>query len=328
MTDSEDVGLLDVVPWTHGYVHSWALRWMLGNSEAARDALFTLFVPDGHAPWNVESVDVEHRVGRHRADLRVMAKDGIGRSVTVLIETKVNDSLSDAQLRAYCSESPDVVVYGPGLTGLLLGGNDPCCCERWVTGRNLAVALSDVDLPELLRSYVAEVGAQADRMDAASAASRGERADFPREPGISGVGGDDVEAVAWVAEVAASMRAGGAEDVRTRNAAHDWGVFWAWSWQSMSAFNGAGIYVDVIAGHGGHEYAVTVKVGDGDADDRVGVFDVAINAGPPWLGWRQGRRARRANFRMWTLDASTMTAGEAADAARRAYDYLFNLAAS
>lgn len=105
MTDSEDVGLLDIVPWTHGYVHSWALRWMLKNSEAARDALFTLFVPDGHAPWNVESVDVEHRVGRHRADLRVMAKDGIGRAVTVLIETKVNDSLSDAQLRAYCSES-------------------------------------------------------------------------------------------------------------------------------------------------------------------------------------------------------------------------------
>jgi hypothetical protein len=35
-----------------------------------------------------------------------MAKDGIGRSVTVLIETKVTDSLSDAHLRAYCSESP------------------------------------------------------------------------------------------------------------------------------------------------------------------------------------------------------------------------------
>lgn len=140
-----------------------------------------------------------------------------------------------------------MVVYGPGLTGLLLGGNDPCYRERWVTGQNLAVALSDVDLPKLLRSYVDEVAAQADRMDAASAASRGERADFPREPGISGVGGDDVEAVAWVAEVAASMRAGGAEDVRTRSAAHEWGVFWAGSWQSMSVFKGAGIHVDVIA---------------------------------------------------------------------------------
>jgi hypothetical protein len=31
-----------IVPWTGGYVHSWALRWMLSNSEAARDALFTL----------------------------------------------------------------------------------------------------------------------------------------------------------------------------------------------------------------------------------------------------------------------------------------------
>jgi len=160
-----------------------------------------------------------------------------------------------------------------------------------------------------------------------STAARGDRPDFPREKGLSGVKGEDVKAVAWVAEVAALMRAADARSVWARDTAHDYGVFWRGSWQSMAALNGAGVYVDVIAAHGGNEYAITVKVGDGGADDRLGVFDAAIAAGQPWEGWRRGRRARRANFRLWTLDASEMTAGEAADAAIRVYDYLLALAA-
>jgi len=324
-----DVGLLDVVPWTHGYAHSWALRWMLANNDQARDALFALFVPDGRAPWHIERpIELEHRVGRHRADLRVVATDISGRAATVIVETKVNDGVSDSQLRAYCSETVDVVVPGPGLTGLLHGGNESVACERWMTGREVVDALSDVDLPDLIRSYVGEVAAQADRMDGARAAARGERADFARAKGISGVTGENVEAVAWVSEVAASMRAGGADDVRVRDTAHDYGVFWAGSWQSMAAFNDAGVYVDVIAAHGGGEYVITVKVGDGEVDDRIAVYDAAISAPPPWDGWLKGRRSRSANFRLWKLCACEMTAGEAADAALRVNDYLLALAAS
>src|SRR4051812_31010057 len=90
LVSARDVGLLDVVPWTHGYVHSWALRWMLDHSESARDAVLTLFVPRGRPPWTVTAIEPEHRVGRHRVDLRVDATDAAGRESTVMVETKVN----------------------------------------------------------------------------------------------------------------------------------------------------------------------------------------------------------------------------------------------
>jgi hypothetical protein len=85
------------------------------------------------------------------------------------------------------------VIYGPGLTGLLLGGNDPCYRERWVTGRNLAVALSDVDLPKLLRSYVAEVGAHSVGPGGGHALSKPLSADVLRSTN-AGLQGDRTEA--------------------------------------------------------------------------------------------------------------------------------------
>jgi hypothetical protein len=175
----QDIGLLDVVPWTHGYAHSWALRWMVANSEPARAAVLSVFLPDGRGPWRVKQIDREYRVGRHRADLRAVVTDIRGRETTVLIETKVNDDLSDHQLRAYCGEPAEVVIYAPGLTGLLLAANDCVARERWVTGRQVTAALAGVSLPDLVRSYLTEVAVQADRMGAARAAARGDASDFP-----------------------------------------------------------------------------------------------------------------------------------------------------
>jgi len=325
---ADSVGLLDVVPWTHGYVHSWALRWMLEHSEPARDALLTLFVPQGQAPWTLRVVEPEHRVGRHRVDLRVDVTDADGHDTTVLVETKVNDAVSESQLSTYCAERAEVVLYAPGLTGLLLASGDPAYRELWVTGSEVTRVLEGIDLPELLRGYLNEVAMQAARMDAAKAAARGDALDFPRDAGISGVSGDDVEAVAWIAEIAAAMRTRGAEDVRTRNTRHDYGVFWAGSWHAIPGLNGAGAYVDVVAAHGGWEYVITIKVGDGSSDDRVALYDAAMRAGRPWEGWEPGRRSRAENFRVWKLDASTMSASEAADAATRLQRYLDQLAAS
>ena len=150
---------------THGYVHSWALRWMLRHHQQARDALLGLLVHDAPAPWHVgkDDIQLEHRVGRHRADLRVEAADANRRAVTILIETKVNDEVSDSQIEAYFSGPAEVVLYGPGLTGLLHDGNDPLDRERWVTGRQVINALAEVDVPDLLRGYLDEVGAQASR---------------------------------------------------------------------------------------------------------------------------------------------------------------------
>ena len=325
-----DVPLFDVVPWTHGYAHSWALRWILLKHPAARDALLGLFLPDGVGPWRVENLSREFRVRRQRVDLRFEARDAAGRATVVLVETKVNDEVSENQIAAYCSEEAEVIIYGPGLTGLLREGNEPVDCERWVTGRQVTSALADLPFPDLLSSYLKEVAAQADRMDAARRAARGGD-DFDRADDVSGVGADDVEAVAWVAEVAAAMRARAAEDLRARNNPHDYGIFWAGSWRATTDgrntyFEDPGIYIDVIAAHGGWEYAIAIKVGGGDVDTRRAIFDEAMAVGEPWDGWRPGRRLSTATFRLWSLEAGEMTAPDAADAAIRASAYLGALA--
>ena len=61
-----DVPLFDVVPWTHGYAHSWALRWMLAKDQWARDRLLGIFLPEGEPPWSVRNMTREFRVGHNR----------------------------------------------------------------------------------------------------------------------------------------------------------------------------------------------------------------------------------------------------------------------
>lgn len=319
-----DISLFEVVPWTHGYAHSWALRWMLTDDQDARDQLLGLFLPEGEPPWRVEGMIGEFKVRGNRADLHFESIDATGRRTAVLIETKVNDALRKAQIEAYCATGAEVIVYGPGMTGLLHADGPPIDRERWITGRQVVDVLGDAGwLPDLLRSYLAEVGAQAARMQAARKAARG-GPDFDRAPDRSGVSADDLEAVAWVAEIAAEMRARGADWVEPRNTAHDYGIFWSGSWTPL--VGEAGLYVDVIAGHGGSEYVITVKVGSGEPEDRVEVFDTAIRAGAPWEGWTRGRRSRARSYRAWKLDASEMTAQEAADATIRAGVYMNTVA--
>lgn len=328
MSDVE-VGLLDIVPWTHGYAHSWALRWMLEYDAAARNALLNVFFRDHDGAWCDARVDLEHRVGRHRADLRIVAMDAAGDTATVLVETKVNDELSEAQLRAYCATGATVVVYAPGLTGLLLGGNARSGGREWswLTGRQVSDALRDVDLPHLLRTYLDEVVAQADRMDAARAAARGEPVDEQPQTMACDVSQRDVDAVAWVVEVAARMRASGALNVWTRSTPRDYGVYWPGSRRRFPNFDDAGLYVDVVVSRGGGKRAVTVKAGGGQTNDRVALRN-AIRDQLPGRGWREGQTAQGNTFRVWTRDARTMTPARAADVAAQARDHILKVTAA
>ena len=135
--DNRDVGLLDVVPWTHGYVHSWALRWMLGNDQRARDALLDLFVDNARRSWAIDrdGIVLEHRVGRPpggpvRTSDRRGEPEGYGPG-----RNQINDAIRKSQIETYCGERAEVVLYGPGLTGLPLGASDPLVRElatrRW-----------------------------------------------------------------------------------------------------------------------------------------------------------------------------------------------------
>lgn len=315
-----DIGLLDVVPWTHGYAHSWAVRWILDKHPAGRQALMHLFVPDRAGPWEISDLRLEPKFHRHRADLTFEAVGAHGETARVIVETKVNDDMKDGQLKAYCEASEHVVLYVPGLTGLLLAENPHRHQVRWVSGSQLADALSGVHLPHLLKSYVQEVAGHARDMEHARAAARGERDDLPPPREGSGVRVDDLEAVAWVVETARFMRERGARPW-TRNTRHDYGIYWPVEYDDERF--GASAYVDVVAAHGGRAYAITIKTGDGEADDRRQVFDAASES--PGSGWRRNNRSSAANYRLWTLDAAEMTAVQAADAAMAAGAYLQRL---
>lgn len=316
-----ELQMFDLVPWSHGYAHSWALRWMLLHHPESRDRLLALLIPDGKPPWKVPDVDREFRVRGHRADLRFQAHSAIGNRTEVLVETKVNDDLKPAQLDAYCSINAEVIVYGPGLTGLLHTGADRISREQWITGRQILDSLAGVtDLPDLMMTYLGGVRVQADRMDAARVAARGGQ-DFDRSRDFSEVSEVEVESVAWIAEIAAEMRARGAQDVVPRNTAYDWGIFWRDVWTPATASGKVGFYIDVIAGHGGSGYAITIKVNGGTVEDRFRVFDHARELDRP-DSWELGRPGKKESFRVWKRDAEEMTAGEAADATLEAGEFL------
>lgn len=301
------------------------MRWMLGHHDAAAQALMSTFVPARDGPWTVQHPDVEFGVEGARADLRIVANDAVGDEITVLLETKVNDQLTDHQIEAYRGHSEHVVLYVPGLTGLLLGSKPHPEGVVWVTGRDVVDALRDVHLPAFVQSYVDEVAAQADDMDAARKAACG-KGDLPDPRPGSGVTPEALEAVAWISEVAAQLRTLGAEHVYVGNRAHDWGVYWPKGRSDMQAKLGASAFVDIIAAHGGWEYAVCIKAGGGHVEDRYRLHELAMTVGEPGPEWRRGRRGRGQSFRIWIRDAGEMSAGEAASAAIEAQRYIAELA--
>jgi hypothetical protein len=104
------------------------------------------------------------------------------------------------------------------------------------------------------------------------------------------------------------MRARGAKWVHTRNTAHDYGIFWGESWVPVAGAKKTAIFIEVVAGHGGHGYVITIKAGEGTAKDRQNAFDAAMRAGEPWDGWKKGKSPGKAtHFRLWTLTAIEMT---------------------
>ncbi len=317
----KNVPLFEVVPWSHGYAHSWALRWLLLNNQQARDRLLKLFLPAGAAPWTIQGMKREYPVNRNRADLRFEALDAGGSCTEVLVETKVNDAVRDPQIEAYCDTSAAVILYGPGLTGLLHAGAQPIAHERWVSGRQVTEALQGLpELPDLIVSYLTAVTAQANRMESALRAVAG-GPDFDRRDDLSEVSANEVEAVAWLAVIAAEMRGRGHTDIRPRNTAHDYGLFWAGSWTEVPNTNDLGLFIDIVATHGGTEYAITIKVGGGDAESRQQLYDAAVNhsPGPEWV---KGRRRSSDTFRVWKRDAINLSAPEAAAVALEAERHL------
>lgn len=316
--------LLDVVPWTYGYAHSWALAWLIEN-ERSRSGVLALLSPNTSPPWTlIEPVAREHRVQGARADLAVRATDGMGREVSIAVETKVADRIKAQQLGFYREEGYETVLYVPGLTGLLYAPNGPVAGERWVNGLDIVRAVSAIELPWIISSYVEAVAAEARRMDDARAFGRGEFYDFAHDGRASY---EDLMDAAWIVEVVSAMRARGADDIEVRTEANDRGLYWGGSWCDVAAGNGAGLYLDVLADLRSHACAVALKVMGGDRVGRHACYDAAIAAGlPSQADWRASRRPSRNSGRIWTLDASEMTAQEAARHTLAAGDFIARVA--
>lgn len=324
MVSAATPALLDVVPWNYGYAHSWALAW-LTEHDASRDRVLTLLAPDGSPPWTLtDAVRREHSVPGARADLALWARDNEGGDVAIAVETKASDRIKPAQLACYRDEGYETVLYVPGLTGLLYAPNGPVAGERWVTGRDLVSAVDGIELPWIISSYIEAVAAEANRMDDARAFSRGEVEDFAHEGRAPYL---DLMDAAWIVEVVAAMRAGGADDIKVRTEANDRGLFWAGSWCDLPMGNGAGLYLDVVADLRTHACAVALKVTGGDQEGRWACYDAAVAAGPPSdATWRRSRRPSRNSGRIWTLDASEMDAGETARHTLAAGDFIASIA--
>lgn len=84
--------LLDVVPWSYGFAHAWALGWMLCRPALAERILTAVQGLHLPAPWAIEHVTPEAVVKRTRADLRIdlSVPDG---TLQVAVEVKVNDAV-------------------------------------------------------------------------------------------------------------------------------------------------------------------------------------------------------------------------------------------
>jgi hypothetical protein len=80
--------------------------------------------------------------------------------------------------------------------------------------------MDGLELPWIIASYIAAVSEEAARMDDARAAARGEVPDFS-EPGRTPY--DHLVDAAWIVEVTAAMRVGGADDLEVRSQPNDRG---------------------------------------------------------------------------------------------------------
>lgn len=310
--------LLEVVPWSYGFAHSWALAWLL-ESEAAESAILSLVMPEGRTWRLVGRVAREESMPDVRADLFFTAEDEHGGLTGVVVETKVADDLKPEQLEGYSRAGHRVVLYVPGLTGLLMGPSASYGEETWLSGADLSESLRGLELPAMVAGYVDAVAAEATRMDDARAFVRGERLDPPAEGQCPS---DALLDTAWLVEVAAELGRLGEGELVMRSERNDRGLFWAGAYRDMPGAPGAGPYVDVLADRRTHRRAVALKTG-GEVEHRLACYDAVRAEGPPAGGdrWSQSRRSPRGGtMSIWRADVTGDTPRTAARLAVAARD--------
>lgn len=121
-----DPSLVDVVPWSHGYAHSWALAALLIEPRTQVAVLRALTGLPGPPPHHIDGdIAREKGIKPARADLAFTLSDGAGGQHRVAVETKVNDPFHECQVRAYRDAGWVPLLNLPGATGVLLAPTEP-----------------------------------------------------------------------------------------------------------------------------------------------------------------------------------------------------------
>jgi len=340
---SADPTLLEVVPWPYGFGHSWAVRWLLSQPELAPLVLGA--VPGwelGPKPRVVDVPRTEARFKGVRADLAFSVATEGQVPEDVALETKVEDTFRARQVAAYRDAGHTPLMYLPGLTGFLIGGNTRESDELYLTGENLAAALSDAldgkVLPRMIDSYLRVVGHEAIRFNEALISVRN-RGSAPESQGETPW--PSLLDVAWLVEVHRGIKEHApaydiATDCSLRAEANDRGVFWHGcrkTFPSLSHDDQVGLYIDVIASVHRQRWSIAIKAGWGNGK-LAPVVDYARNARtvlpPGGQGeWRVGNRnLRGASKTVWSTIVTGMKPTEAAEIAVQAAVWIRDVAAA
>jgi hypothetical protein len=323
--------LLDIVPWNHGYAHTWALRWLLEQPSLVERILYAMpgFTVTG--PLRVtREVRAEKPLRPSRADLTLSVEDEHGTSHHFAIETKVNDSFRPEQIESYQTLRHQAIVYAPGATGLFMRGV-PSSGELRLSGADLARCLEGVPLPPIIQTYLDVVRAEASRIDAACALERG-TSSTPLPPGMT----DEkiLRDSAWLIELKRELEDRSAAEgieacLELRIIAHDRGIFWSGSWQELVAEHEGGIYIDIFASIRSAARTIAIKAGALTQLGRELTYDLATQAGDLGAMWqRSARRVAHKSVSIWRLDVTNYTLSDTADAAMMARTWMSSLRGS